>query len=167
MKLSTTTPPHQASTPARPVISRRLASLIRRIDTELDLQPGHGFAEVILGDSVKELQEGDFSLVMDAWSFKDPEAARTALARIFPRPTPPPPGGRFSLRLNPGQRGPLQVRETAGGNFVVTTNVKIRKALEKCAAREGFKSVPSYIANRVVPAGLESFTAEMKGVKAS
>jgi hypothetical protein len=60
-----------------------MARLIQRIDAGLELVPGSGFAEVILGDAIKELRRGEFGLILEGWTFSEGFDATAALHRIF------------------------------------------------------------------------------------
>lgn len=83
--LGTTKNPDLTCAEPRRILSLKLEDIVRRIDTELALEDGQGFAQEIIASVVKDLRGGDFSLIFGGYEFDDPAAAQAALLRIFPQ----------------------------------------------------------------------------------
>lgn len=66
-------------------MSPELEARMREIDTALDLEPGHGIAQVWLESLMENIESGDHSLILDGWSFEDPAEAAATVAKLFPQ----------------------------------------------------------------------------------
>jgi hypothetical protein len=61
------------------VLSKRLAAAIHQLNRDLGLRGSHGIAEVVMGDLIKNVKEGEYSVITEGWIFDDPEAALATL----------------------------------------------------------------------------------------
>lgn len=62
---------HPRRRPRRLLASSKLALRLRILDRRLDLQRGHGFTEVIMGDAMADIIRGDTSCILEGWDFSD------------------------------------------------------------------------------------------------
>lgn len=69
----------QQTKPAENLLSPETAEFFRRLDLELGLAEGHGVAEVMLSEVIRQLRDGDFSLITEGWSFERPELVEPIL----------------------------------------------------------------------------------------
>lgn len=73
----------QHAKPSEELLSHQTSEFFKRLDLELGLAAGHGVAEVMLSEVIRQLREGDFSLITEGWSFERPELVEPVLRAVL------------------------------------------------------------------------------------